>query len=365
MNASLSSLINGISEPDECTARLARERQSRLAKPPGSLGRLEDLSIRLAAIAGRMDTRTDRRRILVFAADNGIVAQGVATAPQSVTLAQAVNISRGITGAAVLARHFHAEIEVIDVGISAHVGRAGVLDRKVAFGTRDFSREAAMTREQTLQALWAGVEAARRAAKDGIEILGIGEMGIGNTSTSAAVLSALTGAPVEETAGRGGGLSDEALKHKRRVIEAALRDRSPDPADPVGVLSRVGGFDLCAMAGAFLGAASMRLPVVIDGFISAVAALCAARLAPLAAAYMIPSHCSAERGFSIAMEELGLEPMLALEMRLGEGSGCPMAFELCSAALRVLNEMATFEEASIDDSYLDALRVSEENGGPA
>lgn len=356
MEQYLQQTLNQIREPDQNAIAQALARQESLAKPPHSLGKLEDISVKLAGMTGKLYNPVDRRRVLIFASDNGIVEEGVSSCPQSVTLSQTINFTRGLTGVAVLARHFHAELDVMDVGINADFRQSGVRDLKIAHGTRNFAREPAMTREQALQALKAGIEAARRAAADGVQIIGVGEMGIGNTSTSSAVLSALLGLPADQTVSRGAGIDDDAYARKKRLIDEAIRRWQPDPSDPVDVLMKVGGFDLAAMCGAFLGAATARLPAVIDGFISAVAALCAFRLNPLSAAYMIPSHASAERGYRLAMEAMGLEPMLLMDMRLGEGSGCPIAFELVAASQSVVRDMATFEEAAIDDGYLDGIR---------
>ena len=356
MEQFLQNLIDTIPAPDQSAIDAALARLDSLAKPPHSLGKLEDLSVKLAGMTGKLYNPVDRRRVLIFASDNGIVAEGVASCPQSVTLSQTINFTRGLTGVAVLARHFGADLDVMDVGINADFQQPGVRNLKIAHGTRNFAVEPAMSREQALRAIEIGAEAARRAVNEGIQIIGIGEMGIGNTSTSSAVLSALTGLPAEQTVSRGAGIGDDAFAKKLKVIDDALTRWQPNPSDPVDVLSKVGGFDLAAMCGAYLGAASLRLPAVIDGFISAVAALCAFRLAPRAAAYMIPSHASAERGYRAAMEAMGLEPMLLMNMRLGEGSGCPIAFEIIAASQTVIREMATFQEAAIDDSYLEGIR---------
>ena len=334
----------------------ALARQARLAKPPHSLGKLEDLSVKLAGMSGRLYNPVDRRRLLVFAADNGVVEEGVSGCPKSVTLRQTVNLARGLTGAAVLAKHFGAELDVMDVGIDADFTEPGVRDLKIARGTRNFAKEPAMTRDQALQAIETGIEAAIRAHGDGIQIIGVGEMGIGNTTTSSAVLSCLLGLPAARTVSRGAGINDEAFARKIAVIDAALARWRPDASDPVDALSKVGGFDIAAMCGAFIGAACCRMPAVIDGFISAVAALCAYRLNPRCAAYMIPSHASVERGYGLAMAAMELEPMLLLDMRLGEGSGCPIAFGLAAASQAVLRDMATFDEAGIDDGYLTGIR---------
>lgn len=365
MEQALQCCLSAIRPPDRAAMDAARARQQSLAKPPHSLGRLEDISVKLAGMTGRLFNPVDRRRVLIFAADNGIAREGVASSPQSVTLRQTINFTRGMTGVAVLARHFHSELDVMDVGINADFVQPGVRDLKIAHGTRNFAVEPAMTREQALQAMHIGIEAARRAARDGIQIIGVGEMGVGNTTTSGAVLACLLGLPAERVASRGAGLNDAGYARKLALIDGALARWQPDPADPVDALTKVGGFDLAAMCGAFIGAALSRLPAVIDGFISAVAALCAVRLNPLCAAYMLPSHASAEKGYALAMDAMGLRPMLLMDMRLGEGSGCPIAFELVAASQSVLRDMATFAEAGIDDGYLAEIRASQAFRGEA
>lgn len=350
---SLNAIIGSVSAPNAEAMDAAQRRQAQLAKPPGSLGRLEELSVQLAGITGRVCNRIEKKRLLVFAADNGVVAEGVSSAPQSVTLRQTVNLTRGRTGAAVLARHFGCEITVCDVGVNAVIDDSVVLDRKIAFGTGNIANGPAMTRDQALAALYAGYALARDTDAD---VIGVGEMGIGNTTTSAAVLAVLLGMDADAVTGRGGGLTDEAFRKKKAVVRLAIADNSPIKDDVLDVLSKVGGFDLAAMCGAFLGAAASRRPVVIDGFISAVAALCAYRLCPAVHGYLVPSHASFEIGYRLAMDALDLEPMLLLGMRLGEGSGCPLAFEILGAACAVMNDMATFAEAEIDDGYLDDIR---------
>ena len=358
MEQYLRELLSAIPEPDQTAIAAALARQQSLAKPPHSLGRLEDISVQLAGITGQIGAPMDRRRLRVFAADNGIWEEGVSSCPKDVTLRQTVNLARGLTGAAVLARHFGAELDVIDVGVDADFNCPGVRNCRIARGTQNFARGPAMTRSQALEALRVGAEAARRARADGVQIIGVGEMGIGNTTTSSAVLSALLRLPAAQTVGRGAGLDDAAYARKAALVDDAVARLRPDPEDPVDVLSKVGGFDLAAMCGAFLGAARERLPAVIDGFISAAAALCAYRLNRRCAAFMIPSHASAEQGYAPAMAAMGLEPALNLNMRLGEGSGCPIMFEIAAAAQRVIAEMATFEEAEIDDGYLEGIRAN-------
>ena len=345
--------IAAIAPLDQAAMDQARLRQAQLAKPPGSLGRLEDLSIQLAGITGKVHNTVKRQHLLVFAADNGVVTEGVSSAPQSVTLSQTVNLTRAKTGASTLCRHFGCGITVCDVGVNADIREPRVLNRKIAYGTGNIVQGPAMTREQAIKALQTGFELAQQTEAD---VLGIGEMGIGNTTTSSAVLSVLLDADVDAVTGRGGGITDESFRKKKQVIHTSISVNQPDKNDVVDVLAKVGGFDIAAMCGAFLGCAASRRPVVIDGFISAVAALCAFKLSPHAVHYFIPSHASYEIGYRLAMDAMGLEPLFQLGMRLGEGSGCPLAFQILSAACAVINDMATFDQAGIDDGYLDEIR---------
>lgn len=349
----ITNTILSVAPLDEAAMDAAKQRQARLAKPPGSLGRLEDLSVQLAGISGKIHNRIGKKHLLVFAADNGVVAEGVSSAPQSVTLRQTINLTRARTGASVLCRHFGCDITVCDIGVNADIKNTGVLNRKIAYGTQNIARGPAMTREQAVQAVVTGIELAKSTDADAI---GIGEMGIGNTTTSAAVLSVLLDADADAVTGRGGGITDRSFQKKKQVIRTAVRINRPDSRDVIDVLSKVGGFDIAAMCGAFIGCAASRRPAVIDGFISAVAALCAYRLCPNAVQYFIPSHASYEIGYKLAMDAMNLEPVFLLGMRLGEGSGCPLAFEVLDAACAVLNDMATFDEAGIDDDYLEEIR---------
>lgn len=353
----LNTMLDQIRPLDSQAMAWARARQAQLAKPPGSLGRLEELSIQLAGIRGRAEGTREKGHLLVFAADNGVVAEGVSSAPQGVTLRQTVNLTRGKTGAAVLARRFGYGLTVCDVGVKGEIREAAVVDRKIAYGTQNIAQGPAMTREEALAALTAGFELAKETPG---ETLGVGEMGIGNTTTSAAVLAVLLQADPAAVTGRGGGITQAAFARKKAVIAQAIARNRPRREDILDVLSKVGGLDLAAMCGAFLGAAASRRPVVIDGFISAVAALCACRLCPQARDYLVPSHASYELGHRLAMEALGLKPLFLLKMRLGEGSGCPLAFLTLEAAWAILTDMATFDEAGIDDEYLDEIRQGDQ-----
>lgn len=338
---------------DEEAMAAARERQAQLAKPPGSLGRLEELSIQLAGMTGKVHNKIEKKHLLVFAADNGVVGEGVSSAPQSVTLMQTINLTRHKTGASTLCKHFGCDITVCDVGVNADIKEPKVLNKKIAYGTQNIVKGPAMTKAQAEQAILIGYELAKVTDAD---VIGIGEMGIGNTTTSSAVLSVLLDADVDAVTGRGGGITDQSFLKKKQVIKDAIAINAPYKDDVVDVLAKVGGFDIAAMCGAFLGCAAKHTPVVIDGFISAVAALCAYKLYPNSVRYFIPSHASYEIGYKLAMDAMHLQPLFLLGMRLGEGSGCPLAFEILDAACAVINDMATFDQAGIDDGYLDEIR---------
>ena len=349
----LEAYLNAILPLDEFAMNEARQRQAQLAKPPGSLGRLEDLSIQLAGITGQVHNKIEKKHLLVFAADNGVVVEGVSSAPQSVTLMQTINLTRHKTGASTLCKHFGCDITVCDVGVNADVKEPKVLNKKIAYGTKNIVNSPAMSREQAIQAILTGIQLAQTTDAD---VIGIGEMGIGNTTTSSAVLSVLLDADVEAVTGRGGGITDHSFLKKKQVIKDAIAINHPNKNDVVDILAKIGGFDIAAMCGGFIGAALTRRPVVIDGFISAVAALCAYKLCPNVRGYLVPSHASYEIGYRLAMDAMDLQPMFLLGMRLGEGSGCPLAFEILDAACAIINDMATFDQAGIDDGYLDEIR---------
>lgn len=342
----------------------AKKRQSNLAKPPGSLGRLEELSVQIAGITGNVCSRIEKRCIIILSADNGVRDEGVASAPQWVTTAQTMNFIRRTTGVGVLAKHTDTDLLVVDVGVDYDfpdqwlskdpaLMKDRIIDRKIARGTRNLHVEPAMDRRQAEEAVLIGVEMVEYAKKMGYDILGVGEMGIGNTTTSAAVLAALVGCNVKDAVGRGGGITDAAYAKKINVVKKATAREFKDPLD---IVAKVGGFDICAMVGVFLGAAFYRLPIVIDGYISAVGALLAEKMFPGAAEFMIASHKSREAGYAIAIENLGKEPLFDVGMRLGEGSGCPIAFQIIGDALAIMNDMATFAEAEINDNYLEEIR---------
>ena len=361
--------IGKIDDLNEDAMKAAKIRQDQLAKVPGSLGYLEDISIQMAGITGKVKNDVSKQCIAIMCADNGVVEEGVASAPQSVTLSQTINFTRRFTGVSSMAKHFGMDVLVVDVGVKMDIPRqlstdfmltrdddipVKIVNRKVANGTGNIAKEAAMTREEAVRAIIFGIETAKAAWRADVDLLGIGEMGIGNTTTGAAVLSALTGKRAAETVGRGGGLNDEGLAKKLKIVDDAVNRCSK--SDPIDILVQVGGFDICAMVGAYLGCGMFKVPVVIDGFISIVAACVATELNPKAKQYMFASHKSYERGYEVAMDYIGLRPMFDLGMRLGEGSGCPIAFKIIETACATMSLMSTLEEGAIDGAYLDEIR---------
>ncbi|HEX7183783.1 MAG TPA: nicotinate-nucleotide--dimethylbenzimidazole phosphoribosyltransferase [Thermoanaerobaculia bacterium] len=319
-------------------------------KPPGSLGRLESVAIQMAAFLETLEPRLERARILIFAADHGVSAEGVSAYPREVTAQMMRTFASGGAAITVLARTLGLEVEVIDVGVDAGLpSLPGVVAAKVRCGSRNFLREPAMTSEELEAALEAGRAAVRRAVDGGIDAVGLGEMGIGNTTAAAALLSALTGAPPHDTVGRGTGVDDQGLARKRSVVEAALELHGPSLGDPRSALAAVGGLEIAALAGAAMEAARWRRVVLVDGFISTVAALAAVRLDSTIRPAFFFAHCSAESGHRLALTTLDGEPLLDLAMRLGEGTGSALAFPLLKAAAAVLREMATFSQAGVSD----------------
>ena len=356
--------INDNGSLDEAAIAEASARQKILAKPTGALGTLEDISVQLAGITGKVKNCVDKRAIVIMSADNGVVEEGVASAPQSVTLSQTINFTRRLTGVSSMAKHFGIDLLVVDIGVKLPIPEVlytdsmvegdrltcKIYNKRLANGTKNLAKEPAMTREQALTAIYTGLDSVKAIKDCGYHIFGVGEMGIGNTTTSACILSAITGATGEEVVGRGGGLNDEGMAKKIRIVDEAVAKCKGD--DILDILAKVGGFDICAMVGAFLGAAYYRLPVVVDGYISAVAALAATKLAPKVFNFLFGSHLSKEQGYKIAVDAIGIKPYFDLGMRLGEGSGCPISFNIIETACATMNEMATFDEGAIDADYL-------------
>jgi nicotinate-nucleotide--dimethylbenzimidazole phosphoribosyltransferase len=356
----LDAIATRIGPLDADAMAIVARRLDRLTKPPGSLGRLETLALELAGIRGEPITSVSRPAIAVFAGDHGIARRGVSPYPSEVTRQMVANFAAGGAAINVLSRASGATLVVVDVGVagdptpapdhaSARPDAPRVVDARVATGTRDFSVDPAMTAAETLAAIAVGRGIAAELAVDGCDLLGVGDMGIGNTTASSAIVAALLDRPARDVTGRGTGLDDDGVRRKAAVIEAALALHRPDPSCPLDVLAAVGGLEIAAIAGAILEAAARRIPVVLDGFITAAAALVAARLAPDLPARLIASHRSVEPGHRIVLDALGLEPILDLGLRLGEGSGAALAIPVIVAAARILGEMATFEDAGVAD----------------
>jgi nicotinate-nucleotide--dimethylbenzimidazole phosphoribosyltransferase len=349
MSPSITEVIAAIPPIDADAQAAARERQAQLTKPPGSLGRLEDLAVQLAGITGQSQPRMERRAIIVMAGDHGVAVQGVSAYPSAVTAQMVLNFLAGGAAINALARHIDARVVVVDIGVASEVTHSRLIARKVAPGTADMTRGPAMTRAQAEQAINVGLAVIAEEVARGLDVVATGEMGIGNTTAASAITAVFTGLPVADLTGYGTGLSEDGRQHKIAMIEAALATNHPDPTDPLDVLAKVGGFEIAGLVGVILGAAAARVPVVIDGFISGAAALVAARLAPPARDYMIAGHRSVERGHAAILAALGLEPLLDLNLRLGEGTGAALAMEIVAAAARAHREMATFAEAEVSN----------------
>lgn len=333
---------------DEQAMNGAQMRLDSLTKPLGSLGRLEDLVKQVAGITGQVRPHIDKKTIVIMCADNGVVEEGVSSCPKSVTASVTRNFTRGITGVCVLSRNAGADIHVVDVGVDAELDDEGIVNRKIRRGTWNIAKGPAMTREEAIRAIETGIVEVTGLAEEGVELFGTGEMGIGNTTTSSAVAAVLAEKSAEEVAGRGSGLTDAGLLHKIEIIKKAIAVNKPDRSDPIDVLSKLGGFDIAGLTGCFLGAAALRKPILIDGFIASVAALIAYRLKPETRDFMIASHGSAEPGSRFVLEAMGLKPLLTLGMRLGEGSGCALAFHIMDAAFAAYDRMGTFDDARIE-----------------
>ncbi len=346
----LKALCRAIEPEDAAIRQQAQARLDNLTKPRGSLGKLEMLAARTCAITGRLDCHLSRKVILTFAADHGVTEEGVSIFPPEVTCQMIHNFLGGGAGVNVLARHAGAEVRVIDVGAAGDVEAPGLIKRKVRPGTANIAKGPAMSEDEALAAIRVGIDSARDAIADGAGILGTGEMGIGNTTPSAALFAALLPVPVGQVTGLGTGLDERARQHKVRVIEQALAVNQARLARPLTALAAVGGLEIAAICGVILEAAKSRVPVVVDGFISSAGALAAMRLQPLARDYCFFSHMSAEQGHKIFFAEMELEPLLHLDLRLGEGTGAALAMGLMEAGLKIMNEMATFDEAGVSPS---------------
>lgn len=348
MEYELAQLTSQITPLDPQWTARAQERLDSLTKPPGSLGKLEELAAHYVAIREEFFPRLEIKRIVVFAGDHGVVAEGVSAFPQEVTFQMVANFIRGGAAINVLARQAGARVEVVDIGVN-HDFEPGLnlIARKVAYGTRNLAQEPAMSREEALRAVWVGVERAQEAVEDGVDVLAAGDMGIGNTTAAAALAALFTDRPVGAVTGRGTGIDPSRVTHKVAVINRALALNRPTADDPIGALAAVGGLEIAGIAGLVLGAAAARRPLVLDGFIATAGALVAARLVPAVVDYLIAAHRSVEPGHQIILDHLGLKPLVNLNMRLGEGTGAALGINLLEAGWRIYREMATFEEAGV------------------
>lgn len=345
--AQLENVIGQIAPYQESAAQHAKAHSDQLTKPTGSLGKLEDIAFRLAGISGRLWPNLSRKAVVVMAGDHGVCEEGVSAYPQEVTPQMVLNFLGGGAAVNVLARQAGADVYCVDMGVNADMEHPDLISRKVVRGTANMAKQPAMSRDEAMQAIMAGVQVADDLAQQGYRLFATGEMGIGNTTPSAALTSVLTGLSPEQSVGRGTGISDENWRHKIEVVKRAIAVNEPDAADPIDVLAKVGGAEIAGMAGFIIGAAANGCPVVIDGFISSVAALVAVRLAEQVKPYLFASHLSQEQGHATVLESMGLSPMVQLDMRLGEGTGAVLCFHFIDAALKLMQEMATFDSAGV------------------
>ena len=356
MSDLLERTIAAISPLDADAMRAAEARQLQLTKPPKALGRLETLSIQLAGIQGKEQPVIEDKAIAVMAADHGVVAEGVSAFPAEVTPAMVVNMAHGGAGINVIGRHVGARVIVTDLGVNADLSDSDIRHDKIRMGTANMAQGPAMTRDEAISAIESGIRLVEEELEKGLDIICTGEVGIGNTTAASAVITVLSGEAAARVTGRGTGITQEALIGKVTTIEKAIAVNRPDRLDPVDVLAKVGGLDIAGMTGVFLGGAAHRIPVVMDGFISAAAALAAVRLCHECVDYILPSHVSIEVGHQVVLEELGLVPLFDLQMRLGEGTGAALSMSIIEASARILSEMATFESAGVagDPSEADS-----------
>jgi nicotinate-nucleotide--dimethylbenzimidazole phosphoribosyltransferase len=346
----INNVVENITEPDRKLMEDAQLRLDNLTKPLGSLGRLEELAKQIVGITGKQSPELKNKVIFTLASDHGVTEEGVSLYPKEVTAQMVYNFLGGGAGINVLARHVGAKIIVVDIGVAKDLKpHPELIIKKVNYGTKNMAKGQAMTREEAVKAIETGIEIFNQELKNGIDILGTGEMGIGNTTAASAITACFTNKPVEEITGRGAGLDDKGLKNKIDIIKRSLSFNRPDPSDPIDVLSKVGGFEIGGLAGIILAAASKKIPVVIDGFISGAAALVAFKIEPKVKGYMIAAHRSQEGGHKIILEYIGLRPLLDLDLRLGEGTGGALGIGLADAAIKILTQMATFKSANVSE----------------
>lgn len=348
MTSSLHETAAAIPPIDLKHERAARARLDRLTKPLGSLGRLEDLAARYAAMTACLEPVVSRKIVCTFVGDHGVAAEGVSAYPAEVTAQMVLNFARGGAGVNVLAGHVGAEVRVVDIGVACDLGVVpGIISRKVVRGTRNMVAGPAMSREEAIRTIEVGIAVAEEAIGDGADLIGTGDMGIGNTTPSSAITAVLTGRSVAAVTGRGTGVDDKGLTRKIDVIERAILVNEPQASDPLDVLAKVGGAEIGGIAGCILGAARHRVPVVLDGFISGAGALIAVGLQPRCRDYLVASHQSVEQGHRAVLDHLALDPLLDLNLRLGEGTGACLGMSLVEAAVKLFSQMATFDAAGV------------------
>jgi nicotinate-nucleotide--dimethylbenzimidazole phosphoribosyltransferase len=343
----LKQTITNIGELDAEIIDQVQKRLDFLIKPPGSLGFLEDLAKQIGGITRNPSPIVKNKRVILMGGDHGVVEEGVSAFPQDVTAIMMAQFVKGVAGINVLANYVGAKVVPVDVGVANDLAIPGLINKKVRKGTANFTQGPAMSREEAIQALEVGIEVASAEIANGADILATGDMGIGNTTPSSALLAVFGGFSPEEVVGRGTGVNDESLNTKARVITKAIEINQPDQRDPIDVLAKVGGLEIAGLAGVILGAAANRKPIVIDGFISSAAALVAVKIAPQALNFMIPSHASAEYAHRAMLETIGLKPVLDMQMRLGEGTGAVLVMGMAEAATNLLREMATFADIGL------------------
>ena len=352
--AQLQALGERIQPLDQVAMADARRRLDELTKPPGSLGRLERLAVQIAGITGQPRRALVRKAIIVMAADHGVTAEGVSAYPSTVTAEMVRNFAAGGAAVNVLARQIGARVVVVDIGVAAALADdLPVLRRKVAYGSANLAHGPALTHDQALQAIQVGLEVVEREIAYGLDVVCLGEMGIGNSTPASAIIATLCSLPVADVTGRGTGIDEPTWRHKVEVIERGLAVNRPNPSDPLDVLRKVGGLEIAGLVGVALGAAARRVPVVVDGFIATAAALLAGELSPAVRSYLIAAHRSAEAGHRAALAHLELEPLFALDLRLGEGTGAALALPLLDAAVAIVDQMATFVEAGVSGAVID------------
>lgn len=359
MDKKLQACLDSIKPLDQAMIDRSKAHLAQLTKPPGSLGRLEYLAMQIAGITGEITPDLNKKAVVIMAADHGVCDEGVSAFPQSVTREMVLNFLRGGAAVNVLARQANADVYCVDIGVKeTFEPHPQLIQAKIGMGTRNIAQGPAMSEEEAIQAILTGIKVVQDLSERGYRVIATGEMGIGNTTVSSALLSAITGVDPGKTIGYGTGIDEEQKKHKQHVVEQALRVNRVDRNNPIELLAKLGGYEIAGLVGVIIGAAQFRMAVVIDGFISSAAAMIAGKLCPVVRDYMIASHLSQEQGHRLMLEVIALQPMIEMDMRLGEGTGAVLAFHFLDAAMAIMREMATFQEAGVSTAVkpLDAAQ---------